>query len=327
VERIDVHIDASVGIALFPVHASSAIGLLQLADVAMYEAKRRRTGHEVYLRGRDRHSRERLALIGELHGAIEAQELLLHYQPKVHLITGSMRGVEALVRWQHPRRGLLVPRHFLPLAEQSGLSRLLTAYVVDRALEEIGRCHEAGVDITVAVNLGPVDLLDLGLPTEIAMALERRRFPPDHLTLEVSEDVIMTDPERTFGVLDGLRGLGVDVALDDFGAGRSSLSHLKGLPLNELKIDRSFVLDMPVQSGNAAIVRSAVELGRRLGLRVVAEGVTSRESCEFLAGWGCDEGQGFYLGTPMPAVELADWIAAGRTSGWASEPGPWRAER
>jgi diguanylate cyclase (GGDEF)-like protein len=308
VERINVHIDASVGIALCPDHALSALGLLQRADVAMYQAKRRRTGHEVYLPARDRHSRERLALVGELHSAIEARELLLHYQPKVHMASGSVRGVEALVRWQHPRRGLLAPRHFLPLAEQSGLSRMLTAYAVDRALDEIGRCRRAGLELTVAVNLGPADLLDLGLPSEIALALERRRFAPDQVTLEVSEDVIMTDPERTFGVLAGLDALGVDLSLDDFGAGRSSLSHLKGLPLSELKIDRSFVLDLPTDHADAAIARSAVELGGRLGLRVVAEGVTSLETCEMLAGWGCDEGQGFYLGTPMPAEELAGWL-------------------
>jgi diguanylate cyclase (GGDEF)-like protein len=276
VERINVHIDASVGIALCPDHALSALGLLQRADVAMYQAKRRRTGHEVYLPARDRHSRERLALVGELHSAIEARELLLHYQPKVHMA--------------------------------SGLSRMLTAYAVDRALDEIGRCRRAGLELTVAVNLGPADLLDLGLPSEIALALERRRFAPDQVTLEVSEDVIMTDPERTFGVLAGLDALGVDLSLDDFGAGRSSLSHLKGLPLSELKIDRSFVLDLPTDHADAAIARSAVELGGRLGLRVVAEGVTSLETCEMLAGWGCDEGQGFYLGTPMPAEELAGWL-------------------
>jgi diguanylate cyclase (GGDEF)-like protein len=322
-ERMHVHVDASVGIALCPEHATSAMGLLQRADVAMYEAKRRRTGHEVYLPGRDRHSRERLALVGQLRAAIQAGELLLHYQPKVHMATGSVRGVEALVRWQHPERGMLTPRHFLPLAEQAGLSRTLTAYVLDRALDEIGRCQRAGLALDVAVNLGPSDLLDLGLPTEIAMALERRDFSPEMLTLEVSEDVIMTDPERTLGVLDDLRALGVDLALDDFGTGRSSLSHLKGLPLDELKIDRSFVLSMPADGDNAAIVRSAVELGRRLGLRVVAEGITSLETWDVLASWGCDEAQGFYLAEPMPGPHLAGWVAR---RGWPTSAAPPRAD-
>jgi diguanylate cyclase (GGDEF)-like protein len=164
---IHVHIDASVGIALFPTHAEDAMGLLQRADVAMYQAKRMRTGHEVYLAGRDRHSRQRLALVGELGSALEAGQLVLHYQPKAELRSGHVRGVEALVRWEHPERGLLGPVHFLPLVEQSGLTRALTAFVLDRALEEIGRLRLRGNDLGVAVNLGPADLLDLGLPSEV----------------------------------------------------------------------------------------------------------------------------------------------------------------
>jgi predicted signal transduction protein with EAL and GGDEF domain len=173
-----VHIDASVGIALFPQHARDAHGLLQRADVAMYEAKRARTGYEVYVPGRDRHSRQRLELVGQLRGAIEAGQLVLHYQPKAALSDGQVCGVEALVRWAHPERGLLPPAEFLPLVEQSGLTRTLTAFVVDRALEEIGHQRDGGVDLGVAVNLGPADLLDLGLPSEIERLLQRRRFPP-----------------------------------------------------------------------------------------------------------------------------------------------------
>ena len=175
---IRVHIDASVGIATFPAHSRNALGLLQRADVAMYEAKRMRTGHEVYLPGRDHHSRERLALVGQLHEALEAGELVLHYQPKAEIRSGAVRGVEALVRWQHPQRGLLGPGHFLPLVEQSGLTRGLTAFVLDRALEEIGHQREAGFDLSVAVNLGPADLLDLGLPSEIERSLALHRFEP-----------------------------------------------------------------------------------------------------------------------------------------------------
>src|SRR4051794_20429546 len=184
---MEVQIDASVGIALFPEHAADAPGLLQRADVAMYEAKRARTGHEVYLPARDHHSRERLALVGELRGAIDARQLVLHYQPKAELSTGQVRGVEALVRWEHPRRGLLVPADFLPLAEQSGLMRALTGFVLDRALEEIAEQHRQGFDLSVAVNLGPADLLDISLPSEIERLLRRRRFPAGQLRLEVSE--------------------------------------------------------------------------------------------------------------------------------------------
>ena len=202
---IRVHIDASIGIALFPEHARDALGLLQRADVAMYEAKRTRTGHEVYLPERDHHSRRRLELLGELRDGLADDQLILHYQPKAEIATGTVRGVEALVRWAHPRRGLLMPTDFLPLADHSGLGRALTAFVLDRALDEIGERRRDGFDLSVAVNLGPADLLDLGLPSEVARMLEKRRFPPSCLRLEVSEDVVMADPERTLEVLAGLR--------------------------------------------------------------------------------------------------------------------------
>jgi diguanylate cyclase (GGDEF)-like protein len=304
---IRVHIDASVGIAMFPAHALDGLGLLQRADVAMYEAKRTRTGHEVYLPSRDRHSRERLELLGELRDALDAGELVLHYQPKAEIATGVVRGVEALVRWAHPRRGLLAPDEFLPLAEQSGLGRSLTAFVVDRALDEIGA---SGLDLTVAVNLGPADLLDLGLPSEVDRLLRRRRFAPEQLRLEVSEDVVMADPERTLEVLRGLRAIGVATALDDFGAGHASLGHLKALQVDELKIDRQFVIHLTEDSRDQAIVHATVELGRRLGMRVVAEGVESAEAWDALAVLACDEAQGFYLGRAMPMEALPEWLGA-----------------
>jgi diguanylate cyclase (GGDEF)-like protein len=305
---IRVHIDASVGIALFPEHARDTHGLLQRADVAMYEAKRMRTGHEVYLQSRDRHSRERLRLVGELHGALETGQLVLHYQPKAELRSGAVSGVEALVRWQHPGRGLLGPGHFLPLVEQSGLTRALTSYVLDRALEDLEALRAAGLALDVAVNLGPADLLDLGLPTEVARLLELRRCAPEQLQLEVSEDVVMADVERTVDVLRGLRAIGVRTALDDFGAGHAALSHLKQLDVDTLKIDCAFVMRVAQDERDAAIVQSLVDLGRRLGLRVVAEGIETREGWELLAGWGCDEGQGHLLARPMPADKLAAWL-------------------
>ena len=305
---IHVHIDASVGIALYPNHAPDAMGLLQRADVAMYQAKRMRTGHEVYLAGRDRHSRQRLALVGELGAALEAGELVLHYQPQAELRSGRVRGVEALVRWEHPERGLLGPSHFLPLVEQSGLTRALTAFVLDRALDEIGRLRRRGNELTVAVNLGPADLLDLGLPTEVERLLEHHRFAPDALEIEVSEDIVMADVERTVDVLVGLRAIGVTTALDDFGAGRAGLAHLKELHVDVLKIDRSFVMRVARDERDAAIVHSLMDLGRRLGVRVIAEGVDSAETCELLGLWGCDEIQGHFLARPMPAVELERWL-------------------
>jgi diguanylate cyclase (GGDEF)-like protein len=305
---IRVHIDASIGIALFPEHSRDALGLLQRADVAMYEAKRTRTGHEVYLPARDHHSRRRLELLGELRDGLASDEFVLHYQPKAEIATGEVRGVEALVRWVHPRRGLLMPGDFLPLADHSGLGRSLTAFVLDRALEEIGERRRDGFDLSVAVNLGPADLLDLGLPTDVDQLLKRRRFPPSCLRLEVSEDVVMADPERTLEVLAGLRAIGVATALDDFGAGHVSLGHLKQLDLDELKIDRSFVMRLADDERDAAIVHATVDLGRRLGMRVVAEGVETSEAWDTLAGLQCDEAQGFFLGRPMTATALGGWL-------------------
>ncbi len=298
-----VHVDASIGIALHPLHGGGALGLLQRSDVAMYEAKRTRTGHEVYDPERDHHSRRRLELLGELRDALDAGQLVLHYQPKAEIATGEVHGVEALVRWVHPRRGLLLPGEFLPLAEHTGLGRALTAFVVDRALEEM-----QSRDLSVAVNLGPADLLDLGLPSEIDRMLRRRRFQPERLRLEVSEDVVMADPGRTLEVLAGLRAIGVATALDDFGAGHASLGHLKALDVDELKIDRSFVSGLPDDERDAAIVYATIELARRLGMRVVAEGVESAENWDALARMPCDEAQGFYLSRPLTADALGAWL-------------------
>jgi diguanylate cyclase len=307
-EGISVHINASVGIALYPEHATTADGLLQRADVAMYEAKRMRTGHEIYVPARDRHSRDRLALVGELREAIDEGQLVLHYQPKASLTTGRVEGVEALLRWEHPDRGLLGPGEFLPIAEQSGLSRALTSFVARRAIDEVDGLLPGGLQVNVAINLGPADLLDLGLPSDVAAILDRAGLSPDRLQLEVSEDIIMTDPDRTIDVLERLRALGLGIALDDFGAGHSSLSHLRSLHVDELKIDRSFVLQMPGSAPDAAIVRSSIDLARRLGLRVVAEGVATPQAWGMLADWGCDEAQGFLLAKPMPAHELRVWL-------------------
>ena len=238
---IHVHIDASVGISLYPDHAPDAMGLLQRADVAMYQAKRMRTGHEVYLAGRDRHSRQRLALVGELGAALEAGELVLHYQPQAELRTGRVRGVEALVRWEHPERGLLGPGHFLPLVEQSGLTRALTAFVLDRALEEIGRLRRRAAS-SASPSTSALPTCSTSACPPRSSGCSTTPFAPDALEIEVSEDIVMADVERTVDVLVGLRAIGVRTALDDFGAGRAGLAHLKELHVDVLKIDRSFVM-------------------------------------------------------------------------------------
>ena len=312
VEDIAVHIDASVGIALFPEHALDPIGLLQRADVAMYEAKRMRTGHEVYLPSRDHHSRERLALVGELRDAIDAGELVLHYQPKADLPGGAIGGVEALVRWQHPRRGLLTPAHFLPLAEQSGLTRALTAYVLDRALEEL---DGFGRDMGVAVNLGPADLLDFDLPEGVALALERRGCAPERLTLEVSEDLVAADPERTLEVLRRLRALGIRIALDDFGVGFSSLAHLRDLPIHRLKIDRSFTVECMRDARTLTIVKAVVEMARSLGITVTAEGIETQAQQTWMQHLGCDSAQGYLFARPMTAEDFLKLFVDRRGAG------------
>ena len=324
---ISVHVDASVGIALFPDHARDAVGLLQRADVAMYEAKRMRTGHEVYASARDRYSRERLSLIGELHGAIAVGQLCVEYQPQVELATRTVRGVEALVRWAHPSLGLLAPAQFLPLAEQSGLTRALTEFVLDRALEQIGERRREGFELTVAVNLGPADLLDLGLPHEVTRLLDARDFPAAALGLEVSENVVMADPERTVDVLERLRELGVAISLDDFGAGHSSLAHLKQLNVDELKIDRSFVLRMADDPHDAAIVRLTVDLAHRLGLRVIAEGVETQAAWELLAEFACDQAQGNFLSRPLSGEALAAWLRAISPADDPARAQPWIVNR
>jgi diguanylate cyclase (GGDEF)-like protein len=320
-----VYVDASVGIALFPDHASDAVGLLQRADVAMYEAKRIRTGHEVYSSARDRHSRERLSLVGELRGAIDAGQLRVMYQPQAELATGIVRGVEALVRWEHPSLGLLAPVQFLPLAEQSGLTRVLTKFVLGRSLEQIGALRSDGFDLKVAVNLGPADLLDLGLPVEISRLLDLRDYPAAALELEVSENIVMSDPLRTVDVLARLREIGVTISLDDFGAGHSSLTHLKQLSVHKLKVDQSFVLNIADDLHDAAIVRSTIDLAHRLNLHVVAEGVETHAAWEVLADCACDQAQGHFVARPMPAQELAAWLhtIAGRPTPTAPLTQPW----
>lgn len=212
------------------------------------------------------------------------------------------------MRWDHPERGLLGPGHFLPLVEQSGLTRALTAFVLDRAIEEVGGLRQRGHDLTVAVNLGPADLLDLGLPSEVERLLGQHGFAPEHLEIEVSEEIVMTDVERTVDVLVGLRAIGVRTALDDFGAGQAGLGHLKQLHVDVLKIDRSFVMRVAHDERDAAIVHSLVDLARRLGVRSVAEGVDSSDGCALLAEWGCDEIQGHYLARPMPVGDLEEWL-------------------
>jgi diguanylate cyclase (GGDEF)-like protein len=301
-------LEASIGIALHPAHGNDFDTLLQRADIAMYVAKERGVGVQVYSTEIDRHSKVRLGLLAELREALEARELELYYQPKADLRTGDVIGVEALLRWNHPERGLLSPEEFLPLAEQTALMRNITKYVLDEALAQLSRWWHQGIRIHAAVNLSAPDLYDRGFAQILKESIEAHDVPPRALLIEVTESVLMADPSRAATTLLSLAGLGVGVSLDDFGTGYSSLVHLKRLPVSEVKIDRSFVLRMDVNEDDAAIVRSIIDLASALGLRTVAEGVETREAWDRLAVYGCDVAQGWYLAKAMPAAPLTDWL-------------------
>jgi diguanylate cyclase len=307
---ISLHVGASVGIAIFPVHAQDAGTLLRHADVAMYEAKRARTGHEIYKSKDDHHSRDRLALAGEVRRALAQDELALHYQPVADLATGELLGVEALVRWRHPDRGLLAPGAFLPAIEHTEVMREVSHRVLAMAICQAGAWFRTDRQWRVAVNLSATDLLDRALVDDVSALLRRYGTPARRITLEVTESILMTDPARAMEVLAELRGLGVHLALDDFGTGWSSLTHLQRMPVDEIKIDRSFVAAMANDAGSAAIVSSTVDLAHALGLRVVAEGIEDEATWTRLRTVGCDAAQGYYLSKPLAPGDLEASIDA-----------------
>lgn len=303
-----VTVGASVGAAIYPEHGSDARTLLRRADVAMYVAKRGGGGCAIYSFDQDMNAPERLELVTQLREAIEHDQLLLYYQPKLSLRTGTCSRVEALVRWAHPKRGLVAPDQFIPLAEQTGLIRPLTKWVLSAAVRQCRIWRDAGLNIGVAVNLSMRNLHDPELVGQIAGLLQTWHVPPDLLKVEVTESAVMTDPARVLETLVGIRDMGVEVSIDDFGTGQSSLSYLKRLPVAEIKLDRSFVRDMHLNENDFAIVRSTVELAHQLGLSVVAEGVEDRATWDLLADLDCDDAQGYFMSPPLPALELESWL-------------------
>jgi diguanylate cyclase (GGDEF)-like protein len=307
---VGVELGAAIGIALQPDHGDDVSTLLRRADVAMYQAKHGGTGIETYDCERDPYSAERLKLLGELRHAIDNDELVLHFQPQVALDTRRVIGVEALVRWEHPERGLLGPGDFLGVAERTGVITDVTRWVLDAAVRQCASWRERGTELPVAINLAAANIVDIALPDAVEQTLRRWNVPGELLQCEVSEDTVMGDPQRATEVLERLRALGVRLSLDDFGTGHSSLSYLKRLPLDEVKIDRSFVTGMAVDPSDAAIVRSTIDLARHLGLDVVAEGVETEEVLEVLVALDCDVAQGFLLSRPLPASQLDGWLAA-----------------
>ncbi len=317
-ERFEVHgvgleIEATAGVAVFPDHGDDAELLLQRSGVAMYLAKHQHTGAEVYSDACNVNSRDRLELISELRHAIGRDELVVHFQPIADIARSTVVGTEALVRWDHPRRGFMPPDAFIPLAETTGLIRPLAIYVLEATLRQRRDWAAAGLDLRVSVNLSTRNLLDPVLPASIADLLGRFATPASALTVEVTETAVMVDPPRAAETLGQIAEQGVKIAVDDFGTGYTSLSWLKRLPVTTLKVDRSFVMEMDRNDNDAAIVRSTVNLARDLGLEVIAEGVETKAAWERLEALHCDLAQGYLLSRPLPATELTPWLHARAT--------------
>jgi diguanylate cyclase (GGDEF)-like protein/PAS domain S-box-containing protein len=308
VEGLSIGVEASIGVAMFPDHGTSASIVMQRAGVAMYAAKQGGGGSSVYAADRDHYSPRRLALLGELRYAIDHGELILYFQPKIHMQTRRVIGVEALVRWKHPHRGMIPPDDFIPLAERSGLIRPLTQWVLSTALDQARKWEQAGFQLSVAVNLSARNLLDAQIPDHLTELLRRAGTPANRLELEITESTIMADPARALEVLTRLHGMGIPLAIDDFGTGYSSLGYLKRLPVLAVKVDKTFVKNMETDDNDAVIVRSTIELAHNLGLQVIAEGVETSYLWDRLASLGCDAAQGYYISQPMPPDELSRWF-------------------
>ncbi|HEV3070834.1 MAG TPA: bifunctional diguanylate cyclase/phosphodiesterase [Solirubrobacteraceae bacterium] len=307
-DGVALNVDASIGLALAPQHADDLDALLRRADVALDRAKSNRSRLEVYSPEYDHFDAARLTLLGQVRPALERGEFILHYQPQADLRTGRIIGVEALLRWQHPERGLVPPLQFIPLIEQTALVGPVTMRVLDLALEQLARWRDHGIHLAMSVNLSARNLLDPELPRRVSALLGRHAVPAHRLTVEVTEGATMADPEQAVNVLRELRALGVSVSIDDFGSGHASMAYLTTLPASELKIDRSFVTDMCQSPREEAIVRATVDLARHLNLHVVAEGIETREVWDRLAELGCDTAQGYLLSRPLPPEELSAWL-------------------
>jgi diguanylate cyclase (GGDEF)-like protein len=295
-----LEIDASIGIALHPMHGDDVETLQQRADIAMYSAKQSGRGYAIFEPELDRHSPRRLALAGGMRQAINDGQITLYYQPKAALQSGSVVGVEALARWNHPEFGIVGPSEFVPIAEQTGLITPLTSFVLDAALRQIREWKDAGLELSIAVNLSARSFLDTHLAVEIPRLLNKWAVDASQLELEITESMLMTDPARAEATLDRLSQIGLTLSVDDFGTGYSSLANLKRLPVDVIKIDKSFVIEMAVDASDAAIVHSTIDLAHNLGLRVVAEGVESEGAWHRLAKLGCDFAQGYHLSRPLP---------------------------
>ncbi|CAA9485695.1 MAG: diguanylate cyclase/phosphodiesterase (GGDEF & EAL domains) with PAS/PAC sensor(s), partial [uncultured Solirubrobacteraceae bacterium] len=307
INGVSLTVEASIGMACFPEHGDGVDVLVQRADVAMYVAKSARVGVQAYVEEQDDHSIERLELAAELRSAIDGGQMVLHYQPQLDLATGRLIAAEGLMRWDHPTRGLIPPDVFITLAENTGAIRQLTSRALVLAVSECRRWRQTGLSIGVSVNVSAQDALDEDLPHEIERLLARYDVPPSELELELTESMLMADPQRASSVLEALSAMGVRIAIDDFGTGYSSLAYLKRLPIDHIKIDRSFVMNMEIERNDALIVESTVDLARNLGLKTIAEGIENEECRARLAAMGCDVGQGFHFSRPVAPDAFLAW--------------------
>ena len=308
VDTIPLRIGMSIGAALCPEHGNSASHLMQRADIAMYNAKRHQSGFAIYNKDKDHNNTSRLGLSSALHEAIEKDQLLLEYQPLVDMKSGNVACVEALVRWQHPSMGLVQPDDFISLAEQNGVIRPLTLWVIDHALAQIVQWKTKGIDLRLSINLSVCCLQDRGLPSQVEKLIKKHQVRPDTIMLEITESAIMSDLSSARRVMRRLSNMGFQLSIDDFGTGYSSLSYLKQLPVDEVKIDKSFVLDMNENESDAVIVQSTINLAHDLGMKVVAEGVENHEIWEKIQSLGCDTAQGYFISKPAAASDLVRWM-------------------
>jgi diguanylate cyclase len=304
VEGMSLRVDASIGIALAPEHGTTPETLLQKADVAMFAAKRSHAPWQVYASDFEQNARERLELMEDLRDALRRGEIVLYYQPILSLATGVITGAEALARWRHPTRGILPPAAFLGLITDAGLMGPFTMNVLDQALAHQSRWSLSGYDLCVSVNISAASLRDDELPDKIAELIAKHGVHPPHITLEITEDSFISDPEQALVVLDRLRALGVELSIDDFGTGFSSLTYIRRLPVSELKLDRTFLMGAPQDKRAVSIIRSTIELAHSLGLRIVAEGIENLDTLALVDDLGCDAAQGYLMGRPVPSEEF-----------------------
>jgi predicted signal transduction protein with EAL and GGDEF domain len=309
IDELALEIGGSVGIARFPVDGTDPATLLRRADIAMYAAKDEQTGHRLYTAEQDQHSVRRLNVLSDFRRALMSDELIVHYQPIVSLSDLEVRGAEALVRWEHPTHGLIPPGGFLDVVEQTPMIGRLTRHVLEQSIGQCASWRREGRDLSVAVNLSVRSLLDRQLPGDIERLLTTYSLPSCALHLEITESMIMSDPERALATVSRLSALGVRLSVDDFGTGYSSLANLRRLPINDLKIDRSFVTPMLDDNSDLIIVNSTIKLGHDLGLEIIAEGVEDRRTLEHLGLLGCDLAQGYHLSRPLPSDDFAAWLA------------------